>query len=186
MELEQYTASFLGTESAMVFGMGFATNSMNIPALVDSKCLILSDECNHASIVNGCKLSGATVRVFKHNNTDDLEMKLRHAILKGNPKLNHRPWKKVLIIIEGIYSMEGTICNLKEIVALKKRYKAYLYLDEAHNLIVKILFMSVYSIKSIIFNIFLFNRRYWRNRAGSLSVLECRPERCGSYDGYVY
>lgn len=132
--IEVETADFLGTEDAMCFGMGFATNSMNIPALVDEKCLIISDQCNHASIVTGCRLSGATTRVFKHNNMASLESVIRKSILEGNPKRMNRPWNKILIIVEGIYSMEGTICDLPKIVELKKRYGCYLYLDEAHSI----------------------------------------------------
>ncbi|XP_052009826.1 serine palmitoyltransferase 2-like isoform X2 [Xyrauchen texanus] len=132
-ELEKQMASFLGVESAMVFGMGFATNSMNIPALASKGCLILSDELNHASLVLGARLSGSTIRVFKHNNMQSLEKLLRDAIVHGQPR-THRPWKKILIIVEGIFSMEGSIVRLPEVIALKKKYKAYLYLDEAHSI----------------------------------------------------
>ncbi|XP_031728684.1 serine palmitoyltransferase 2b [Anarrhichthys ocellatus] len=132
-ELEQLAARFLGVESSLTFGMGFATNSMNIPALTGKGCLILSDELNHASLVLGARLSGSTIRVFKHNNMQSLEKLLRDAIAHGQPR-THRPWKKILIVVEGIYSMEGSIVRLPEVVALKKRYKAYLYLDEAHSI----------------------------------------------------
>uniref|UniRef100_A0A4W4H6L9 serine C-palmitoyltransferase n=1 Tax=Electrophorus electricus TaxID=8005 RepID=A0A4W4H6L9_ELEEL len=132
-ELEKLTARFLGVEAAMAFGMGFATNSMNIPALTGKGCLILSDELNHASLVLGARLSGSTIRVFKHNNMQSLEKLLRDAIVHGQPR-THRPWKKILILVEGIYSMEGSIVRLPEILALKKKYKAYLYLDEAHSI----------------------------------------------------
>ncbi|XP_043912170.1 serine palmitoyltransferase 3 [Protopterus annectens] len=132
-ELENLIARFLGVESAMAFGMGFATNSMNIPALVSKGCLILSDELNHTSIILGARLSGATIRVFKHNNMKSLEKLLRDAIVHGQPR-TRKPWKKILIIVEGIYSMEGSVVRLPEIVALKKKYKAYLYLDEAHSI----------------------------------------------------
>ncbi|KAL0967574.1 hypothetical protein UPYG_G00253960 [Umbra pygmaea] len=132
-ELEQLVARFLGVESSMAFGMGFATNSMNIPALAGKGCLILSDELNHASLVLGARLSGSTIRVFKHNNMVSLEKMLRDAIVHGQPR-THRPWKKILILVEGIYSMEGSIVRLPEVIALKKRYKAYLYLDEAHSI----------------------------------------------------
>ncbi|TNM95176.1 hypothetical protein fugu_017935 [Takifugu bimaculatus] len=132
-ELEQLVARFLGVESSMAFGMGFATNSMNIPALTGKGCLILSDELNHASLVLGARLSGSTIRVFKHNNMQSLEKLLRDAIVNGQPR-THRPWKKILILVEGIYSMEGSIVRLPEVIALKKRYKAYLYLDEAHSI----------------------------------------------------
>lgn len=132
-QLEKLMADFLGVEAAMTFGMGFATNSMNIPTLVGKNCLIMSDELNHASLVLGSRLSGATVKVFKHNDTVDLENKLKKAIIEGHP-VTHRPWKKILIIVEGVYSMEGSIVRLPEIIAIKKKYKAYLYLDEAHSI----------------------------------------------------
>ncbi|MBN3309229.1 SPTC3 palmitoyltransferase, partial [Amia calva] len=132
-ELEDLVATFVGVDAAMTFGMGFATNSMNIPALVGKGCLILSDELNHTSLILGARLSGATIRVFKHNNMQSLEKMLREAICNGQPR-SHRPWKKILILVEGIYSMEGSIVRLPEIVALKKKYKAYLYLDEAHSI----------------------------------------------------
>uniref|UniRef100_A0A8C5I5Y1 serine C-palmitoyltransferase n=1 Tax=Gouania willdenowi TaxID=441366 RepID=A0A8C5I5Y1_GOUWI len=132
-ELEGLVANFLGVESAMIYGMGFATNSMNIPALVGKGCLILSDELNHTSLILGARLSAATIRVFKHNNMHSLERMLREAVCSGQPR-THRPWKKILIMVEGIYSMEGSVVRLPEIVALKKKYKAYLYLDEAHSI----------------------------------------------------
>ncbi|XP_068424223.1 serine palmitoyltransferase 3 isoform X2 [Clinocottus analis] len=132
-ELEQLTASFLRVESSMTFGMGFATNSMNIPAIVGKGGLILSDELNHTSLILGARLSGATIRVFKHNNMHSLEKMLREAVCSGQPR-THRPWKKILIMVEGIYSMEGSVVRLPEIIALKKKYKAYLYLDEAHSI----------------------------------------------------
>ncbi|CAH6847543.1 Sptlc2 [Phodopus roborovskii] len=132
-ELEKLVARFLGVEAAMTYGMGFATNSMNIPALVGKGCLILSDELNHASLVLGARLSGATIRIFKHNNMQSLEKLLKDAIVYGQPR-TRRPWKKILILVEGIYSMEGSIVRLPEVIALKKKYKAYLYLDEAHSI----------------------------------------------------
>ncbi|XP_009952463.1 PREDICTED: serine palmitoyltransferase 3 [Leptosomus discolor] len=133
VELEKLVAKFLGVEDAMVFGMGFATNSMNIPALVGKGCLILSDELNHTSLVLGARLSGATIRIFKHNNMQSLEKLLRDAIIYGQPR-SHRAWRKIIILVEGIYSMEGSIVRLPELVSLKKKYKAYLYLDEAHSI----------------------------------------------------
>uniref|UniRef100_A0AAA9SRY6 Serine palmitoyltransferase long chain base subunit 3 n=1 Tax=Bos taurus TaxID=9913 RepID=A0AAA9SRY6_BOVIN len=132
-ELEDLVAKFLNVEAAMVFGMGFATNSMNIPALVGKGCLILSDELNHASLVLGARLSGATIRIFKHNNVQSLEKLLRDAVIYGQPR-TRRAWRKILILVEGIYSMEGSIVHLPDIVALKKKYKAYLYMDEAHSI----------------------------------------------------
>ncbi|KAH8554230.1 pyridoxal phosphate-dependent transferase [Umbelopsis sp. PMI_123] len=132
-ELEQLVARFVGKEDAMVVSMGFATNSTTIPSLVSKGCLIISDELNHASIVFGARLSGASVRVFQHNNMDSLRELLREVISQGQPR-THRPWKKILVIVEGLYSMEGTIVNLPELVALKKEFKFYLYVDEAHSI----------------------------------------------------
>ncbi|XP_063774613.1 serine palmitoyltransferase 3-like [Pseudophryne corroboree] len=132
-ELEHLVAEFLNVEAAMVCPMGFATNSTSIPALVGKGCLILSDELNHTSLVLGARLSGATIRVFRHNNMKNLEKLLREAVVNGQPR-SHRQWKKILILVEGIYSMEGSIVRLPEIVALKKKYKAYIYLDEAHSI----------------------------------------------------
>ncbi len=93
----------------------------------------MSDELNHASIVLGSKLSGATVKTFRHNDSTDLERVLHESIINGQTRTRH-PWKKILIIVEGVYSMEGSIVNLPQIIALKKKYKAYLYLDEAHSI----------------------------------------------------
>lgn len=83
VELEELMAKYLGVEAAAIYGMGFATNSLNIPTLVGKGCLILSDELNHASLVLGSRLSGATIKVFKHNDTKDLEAKLKKAIIEG-------------------------------------------------------------------------------------------------------
>ena len=133
VQLESLLARFLGVDASITFGMGFATNSLNIPTLVGKGCLILSDELNHASLVLGSRLSGASIKVFKHNDPVDLEAKLKKAIIEGHP-ITRRPWKKILIVVEGVYSMEGSIVRLPEIIAIKKKYKAYLYLDEAHSI----------------------------------------------------
>ncbi|XP_014218447.1 serine palmitoyltransferase 2 isoform X2 [Copidosoma floridanum] len=131
-ELEKLTARFLGVEDAIVFGMGFATNALNLPSLISRGCLVLSDEKNHASLILGLRLSGATTRVFKHNDVKHLEECLKRAISSGQPGTGES-WKKIVIVVEGIYSMEGTIVRLPEMLRLKKKYKAYIYLDEAHS-----------------------------------------------------
>ena len=132
-ELEMLVAEYLGTDAAACFPMGFATNSTNIPALMGPGTLILSDELNHASLITGCKLAAGSVkRIFRHNDMADLERKLREAIVHGQPR-TRRPFRKIFIIVEGVYSMEGTIVNLPAVLALKRRYKAYLWLDEAHS-----------------------------------------------------
>ncbi|CAD6186661.1 unnamed protein product [Caenorhabditis auriculariae] len=130
--LEKCVARYLGADDAICFPMGFATNAMNIPSLVDKGSLILSDSLNHSSLVLGCRLSGAVIKVFKHNSAADCERKLRDALCSTSPKTG-KPYNKILIIIEGIYSMEGTIVDLKAFIEVKKKYNAYLFLDEAHS-----------------------------------------------------
>ncbi|KKK19824.1 serine palmitoyltransferase 2 [Aspergillus rambellii] len=132
-EVEDQIARFVGKESAIVFSIGFVTNSTIFPCLVEKGCLILSDELNHASIRFGTRLSGAAIQVFAHNNMVSLEKKLREAISQGQPR-THRPWKKILVTVEGLFSMEGTMCNLPRILELKKKYKFYLFIDEAHSI----------------------------------------------------
>lgn len=132
-ELEKTVARFVKQEDAMVVNMGFATNSTTIPCLVQKGSLIISDQLNHSSLIFGVRLSGASIRVFKHNDIDDLEGVLREAISQGQPR-THRPWKKILIIVEGLYSMEGNILKLDKLIELKKKYKFYLYIDEAHSI----------------------------------------------------
>eukprot|EP00249_Psilotum_nudum_P030394 c42984_g1_i1 orf=225-1682(+) len=132
-ELETLIARFVGKPAAMVYGMGFATNSTTLPTLIGKGGLIISDALNHSSIVAGARGSGAKVAVFRHNVPAHLEEVLRESIAEGQPR-THRPWKKIIVIVEGIYSMEGEFCRLKEIVVICKKYKAYIYLDEAHSI----------------------------------------------------
>ncbi|EDQ90948.1 uncharacterized protein MONBRDRAFT_20161 [Monosiga brevicollis MX1] len=132
-EVDELVARFIGKEAAMTCGMGFATNSTNIPILVGKGGLIISDELNHASLVLGSRLTGAKIKVFRHNDMEHLEQILRQSIIEGQPR-THRPWKKIMIVVEGVYSMEGSLVNLPAVIALKKKYKAYLYLDEAHSI----------------------------------------------------
>ena len=122
VQAEALVARFVGAEDSIISSMGFATNSTIIPGLVGKGCLVISDELNHASIRFGCRLSGANVRMFKHNDMKALENLLREVISQGQPK-THRPWKKILLIVEGLYSMEGTMANLPIIMELKKKYK---------------------------------------------------------------
>jgi serine palmitoyltransferase len=132
-ELEELIARFVGKPAAMVYGMGFATNSTTLPALIGKGGLIISDSLNHSSIVAGARASGSRITVFQHNTPSHLEEVLREAIAEGQPR-THRPWKKIIVVVEGIYSMEGELCKLPEIVAVCKKYKAYMYLDEAHSI----------------------------------------------------
>lgn len=133
LETERIVASFVGKESALLYSMGYATNATVFASLVDKHCLVVSDELNHASIRFGVRVSGAVIKIFKHNNMHDLENLLREQISQGQPK-THRPWKKILVVVEGLYSMEGTMCNLPKLVELRDRYKIYLFVDEAHSI----------------------------------------------------
>lgn len=132
VEVEDLIAKFVGKPASMVFSMGFVTNATAFPTLVGKGCLIISDELNHASIRFGARLSGAMIEMFKHNDMRALEKKLRQVIAQGQPR-THRPWKKILVVVEGLYSMEGTMCNLPALVELKKKYKFNLFVDEAHS-----------------------------------------------------
>ncbi|KAJ5493998.1 Pyridoxal phosphate-dependent transferase major region subdomain 2 [Penicillium fimorum] len=133
LEVEDLVARFVGKEASMIFSMGFGTNATVFPALVSKGCLLISDELNHASIRFGARLSGASIAMFKHNDMKDLESRLREAISQGQPR-THRPWKKILVVVEGLYSMEGSMCNLPGLVQLKRRYKFNLFVDEAHSI----------------------------------------------------
>jgi serine palmitoyltransferase len=132
-ELEERVARFIGKEAALVFTMGYGTNLTAIPALMGPGSLIISDSLNHTSIINGARSSSSQIRVFRHNDPAHLEEILREAIVKGQPR-HHRPWTKIMVMVEGIYSMEGAICHLPKIVEICKRFKAYIYVDEAHSI----------------------------------------------------
>uniref|UniRef100_A0A7E4VMF6 Aminotran_1_2 domain-containing protein n=1 Tax=Panagrellus redivivus TaxID=6233 RepID=A0A7E4VMF6_PANRE len=131
--LEATVARFLGTEDAVVCPMGFGTNVMNLPAIINENTLVLSDKLNHASLVLGLRMSKAKVAVFEHNDAKSCEKVLLKAFADFKAAKG-RPPAKVLIVVEGIYSMEGTILDLPSFIEVKKRYKAYLYIDEAHSI----------------------------------------------------
>jgi serine palmitoyltransferase len=118
--LELQIARFVSKEDAVVFNMGFATNSTVLPALVGPGDLVISDALNHASVVFGCRSSGAKITIFKHNHAEHLERVLHQAIAEGQPR-THLPWNKILVVVEGIYSMEGEVCALRDIVHVKVR-----------------------------------------------------------------
>lgn len=132
-ELEREVAAFLGTEECLVFPMGFCTNSCSIPVFSGEGDLIISDEYNHTSIIYGARFSKATVKTFPHNSMEDLEKTLRYWISQGQPA-THKAWKRVFLLVEGIYSMEGTVLRLKKVLELKRKYKFYLFVDEAHSI----------------------------------------------------
>ena len=120
--LESDLAEFYGVDKAIVFSTGYTANLGMISALVGSGDTIVLDEHCHASIYDGCKLSGANVIHFRHNQASDLDKRL------------HRLGEQALIIVEGIYSMNGDRAKLKELVAVKNKYGSILLIDEAHSL----------------------------------------------------
>jgi len=132
-ELEETVARYTGKEAALVTPMGYNTNVVTLAALMGEGTLLVSDNLNHTSLVNGARGSAAHVRVFRSNDLAHLEEVLEEAIVKGQPR-HHRPWKKIMVVVEGIYSMEGAICKLREIVDVVKKYKCYIYVDEAHSI----------------------------------------------------
>ena len=132
-ELEKTVAAYVGKPASLCLNMGYNTNATTIPALVGRGDLIISDDLNHTSIVSGARASGAAIRIFRHNNATDLERVLRQAIVMGQPR-TRRPWNKVMVIVEGIYSMEGEYCDLPSVVKVSKKYGAFVYLDEAHSI----------------------------------------------------
>jgi 8-amino-7-oxononanoate synthase len=124
-ELEQRLSSLLGVEESLTMVSGHATNVSIIGHLVGPGDLIVNDELSHDSILQGCKLSGATRRSFLHNDAESLE-----AVLS-----RHRPlYRRCLVIIEGVYSMDGDIADLPAIVDIKDRHGALLMIDEAHSI----------------------------------------------------
>lgn len=120
--LEKELAQFKGTERALLFNSGYQANIGAIPALAGEGDLILSDELNHASIIDGCRLSKATVRVYEHINMDSLE-----GILKRSSKFKRR-----LIVTDSLFSMDGDIAPLPDIVGLAEKYSALVMVDDAH------------------------------------------------------
>ncbi|GAB4552316.1 MAG: hypothetical protein Tsb0014_46220 [Pleurocapsa sp.] len=125
LELEREIADLIGTEDAIVYVGGHATNVSTIGHLFGENDLIICDALSHNSIKEGCKLSGATVIDFPHNGTAALEQIL---------KTKRNRYQKVLIAIEGIYSTDGDLAPVSEIVALKKHYQTFLLVDEAHSI----------------------------------------------------
>lgn len=123
--LESKVASLVGQEGALLFGSGYLANVGVITALVGKGDIIFCDRNNHASIYDGCLLSGARLIRFRHNDANDLEKKMR----KERARFRH-----ALIIVESIYSMDGDRCPLIDIIELKHRFDSFLMVDEAHAL----------------------------------------------------
>ena len=121
-KLEKKLAKFKGTEDAVIFSTGFMTMMGTIASITEAGDIILSDEFNHASIVEGCRLSKALVKIYKHNNMASLEDELS----KCDPSVNK------LIVTDGVFSMRGTVANLPEIKRLADKYEAKVMVDDAH------------------------------------------------------
>lgn len=119
--LEEELARFKGREAALVFNTGYMTNVGIISALMGRGDVIFSDQLNHASIIDGCRLSGAEVVVYRHNDMADLEAKL--GAYRG---------RKGLIVSDGVFSMDGDLVPLPQLVELAKRYGVHTMIDEAH------------------------------------------------------
>ncbi len=123
LELERRLAKFKGTEACIVFQSGFTCNSGVIPVLVGEGDVIISDALNHASIIDGCRLTRAEIRRFAHKNMAELEQQLKDT----------RGYRRRLVITDGVFSMDGDIAPLPEIARLCKQYDAISYVDDAHS-----------------------------------------------------
>lgn len=121
-QLEQDLAQFKQVEAALTFGTGYTTNLGLIPALIDRDGLILADRYCHASLIEACRLAKATLRVFHHNDVEHLE-----KLLKKREKA--RP---ALVVTEGVFSMDGDLAPLPELLTLCRQYEATLVIDDAH------------------------------------------------------
>jgi len=121
-ELEHRVAEFKGTEAAILFNSGYAANTGVIPAIAGEQDIILSDELNHASIIDGCRLSRAKILVYRHRDPDHLESLLRDSA----------SCRRKIIITDGVFSMDGDIAPLPDLVLLTERYGALLMVDDAH------------------------------------------------------
>jgi 8-amino-7-oxononanoate synthase len=132
-ELEERLAQFKGAEAALTFSTGYAAALGAICALVGKDDVIILDKLVHASIVDAARLSGAKLRVFAHNDLSDLEDKLKWAREVQGPKSKvHGRVGRTLVVTESVFSMDGDLALLRDIVELKERYDAWLMVDEAH------------------------------------------------------
>ena len=123
VELEKKLARFIRKDAALVFSTGFQVNLGVISALVGKDDVVIIDKMDHASIIDGCRLSYGEVRKFRHNDMTDLERVLQQNDGRGK-----------LIVVDGVFSMEGDIANLPEVVRLAKAYGARLMVDDAHGI----------------------------------------------------
>ena len=123
VELERRLAEFKGVEAAITFQSGFAANLATIPAIVGREDVIFSDQLNHASIIDGCRLSRAKIIAYPHNDVDALE----DLIKEHGPQ-----YRRKLIVTDGVFSMDGDIAPLPRLAELAKRYGCILMVDDAH------------------------------------------------------
>ncbi|KAF0120445.1 MAG: 8-amino-7-oxononanoate synthase [bacterium] len=127
-ELERKTAKFKGCQSAIVFPTGYMANIGVITSLAMEGDLILSDELNHASIIDGCRLSGAKIKVYPHKNIE----KLKEILSQGNASSSKGSYKRTLIVTDGVFSMDGDITPLPEILGIAMKEDALVIVDDAH------------------------------------------------------
>lgn len=125
LKLEETIAKFKGTEAAISYQSGFNCNMAAISAVMDKNDAILSDELNHASIIDGCRLSKATIIRYNHSDMDDLRKKAKEAKESGK-------YAKIMVITDGVFSMDGDIAKLPEIVEIAKEFDLIVYVDDAH------------------------------------------------------
>ena len=123
LELERRLATFKGVQAAITFQSGFTANMGTIPALVGKDDAVFSDELNHASIIDGCRLSGAKIIRYAHCNPEDLDRVLREERAK---------YPRAMVITDGVFSMDGDIAPLDKIYAVVQNYDAILMVDDAH------------------------------------------------------
>ncbi len=127
-ELEAALASFKGTPAALTFSTGYAAALGTITALAGKEDVLILDKLVHACCVDGARLSEAKLRVFRHNDLDDLEAKLKWAVAGRDAGR----FRRILVLTESVFSMDGDLAPLRNIVELKERYGAWLMVDEAH------------------------------------------------------
>ncbi len=125
VKLEEKLAEFKGTEAAISYQSGFNCNMAAISAVMDKNDAILSDQLNHASIIDGCRLSRAKIIAYNHSDMDDLRAKAKEATESGL-------YNKVMVITDGVFSMDGDIAKLPEIVEIAKEFDLITYVDDAH------------------------------------------------------
>ncbi|HCM89964.1 MULTISPECIES: glycine C-acetyltransferase [Vagococcus] len=124
-ELEERIAKFKGTEAAIAFQSGFNCNMGAISAVMNKEDAILSDSLNHASIIDGCRLSGAKIIRVNHSDMKDLEEKAKAAVESGL-------YKKIMYITDGVFSMDGDVAKMPEIMKVAEKYNLIVYVDDAH------------------------------------------------------